>query len=151
MTTERPPIEDVAEDTIAGWSDDSLAEIIIDIGKEAEKLTRMAALARHELVQRMVERDATVLDTDHWKGKLTPGAPSHTYDDALMAEGLAKALTDEEMAKALVLPPPPPPRWDQRVLNEYAKRGGPTKKAIDAATVTTRGAPKLKLERKGDA
>lgn len=144
MATDSPPIEDV----IADMADDALAETIEDIGAEAQRLARMASLAQHELTQRMVERGATVLDTEHWEGKLTPGAPVHQYDDEKMEMGLRSVLTPEEYALIWVHPPPPLPRRDKRYLNELAKRGGAILAAIDAATTTTRGSPRLTLERK---
>jgi hypothetical protein len=145
MTTEtdRPSIEDV----IADMNDDALAETAQDIREEGQRLLRMAGLAEHELVQRMKGRGATVLDTDHWEGALTPGAPSHQIDDERML-ALQELLSEEDWATVHTQPAPPAPRWDKRVLNELAKRGGDIRTTIEGATVSTRGEPRLKLKRK---
>lgn len=148
MTTDRPPIEHVIEDTVAGMSDDALAECIIDTGEEAERLTRMVGQARHALIKRMVDRNATVLDVEHWTGALTPGAPSNSFDDEKMETGLRSVLNPEELALTRFQPPAPPARWDKNYLNKLAKRGGAIREAIEDATTTMRGAPRLKLERK---
>lgn len=144
MTTDdRPPIEDVIKD----MGDDALAETALSMRVEGNRLVRMAGMAEHELRQRMIDREATVLDTEHWTGKLSPGAPSHEYDDAKM-EAVLPLLSEEEQAKVRVQPPAPPPRWDKRFLNELTKRGGIIRAAIENATTMTRGAPRLSLERK---
>lgn len=139
----RPPVEDVIKD----MGDDALAETAKDIREEGHRLLRMAGLAEHELTQRMVARNATLLDTDHWTGKLSPGAPSHDYDDEKLAQ-LMPLLSEDDQARVRVQPDAPPPRWDKRVLNELAKRGGDIRAAIEDATTTTRGEPRLSLERK---
>lgn len=145
MTTEtgRPPMEDIIQD----MGDDALAETAQDIRAEGQRLLRLAGMAEHELVRRMVDRSATVLDTDHWGGKLTPGPPRHDYDDDRMMR-LQPLLTDKEWAEARVQPDPPPPRWDKRILNELAKRGGSIRAVIEDATTTMRGEPRLELKRK---
>lgn len=144
MTTERPPIEHVIEDTVAGMSDDALAECIEDTGIEAKRLTRMVALAQHELIQRMVANDATALDTESWTGELAEGTPIHSYDDVKMMP-LAELLSPDEWELTTVQPAP---KWSQRYLRDLRKRGGRIKEVIEGATVTTRGAPRLRLERK---
>ena len=145
MTTEtgRPPLEDIIKD----MNDDALAETAEDMAVEGGRLLRMAGLARHELRRRMIDGKATVLDTEHWGGKLTPGAPYHDYDDERMMR-LKPLLTDKEWAAARVQPEAPPPRWDKRALNELAKRGGSIRAVIEDATTSSRGEPKLELKRK---
>ncbi|KKN13098.1 hypothetical protein LCGC14_1009880 [marine sediment metagenome] len=141
MTTEeRPPVEDV----IADMGDDALAETAQEIRAEGRRLLRMADLAEFELVNRMVTKGATKLDTEHWVGTLSPGAPFHTIDDDLMMR-LDGLLSDEDWGRARVHPPA---LWDKRVLNELAKLGGDVKAVIEGATVSERGRPKLKLSRK---
>ena len=145
MTTEtgRPPLEDIIKD----MNDDALAETAQDMKVEGERLLRLAGMAAHALRQRMIERNATVLDTDHWGGKLTPGAPYHDYDDERMLR-LKPLLTDKEWGEVYVQPPTPLPRWDKRALNELAKRGGSIRAVIEDATTTSRGESKLQLKRK---
>jgi len=145
MTTEqaRPPMEDV----IADMNDDALAETAQDIQEEGQRLLRMAGMAEHELIQRMTSRNATVLDTEHWGGNLTPGSSHHDYDDERMMR-LQPLLSEEEWAAVYVHPAPPPPRWDKRGLNELAKRGGSIRTVIEDATMSTRGLPSLALKRK---
>ena len=128
-------------------NDDALAETAQDMKVEGERLLRLAGMAQHELRRRMVDRGATVLDTDHWGGKLNPGAPYHDYDDVRMMR-IRPLLTDKEWASVRVQAPAPPPRWDKRALNELAKRGGSIRAVIEDATTTTRGEPKLELKRK---
>ena len=145
MTTEtgRPPQEDIIKD----MGNDALAETAQDMKVEGERLLRLAGMALHELRRRMIDGNATVLDTDHWGGKLTPGAPYHDYDDERMMR-LKPLLTDKEWTAVRPQPPTPPPRWDKRALNELAKRGGSIRAVIEDATTTTRGEPKLELKRK---
>ena len=143
MSDARPAIEDV----IADMNDDALAETIVDISVEGKRLLRMADLAEHELIKRLVERGATVLDTDHWDGRLSPGLPNHDIDtDKLLA--LEALVSADIWAQVRVQPPAPPPRWDKRALNELAKRGGEIRATIEAATTTERGRPRLELKRK---
>ena len=142
-TTERPPVEDVIKD----MGDDALAETAQDIRAEGKRLLHMADLAEFELVNRMQARGATKLDTEHWTGALTPGLPVHTIKDEEMSQ-LRELVSEEDWKRALVHPPAPAPHWDKRVLNELAKLGGEVKAVIDGATISERGRPKLKLERK---
>lgn len=145
MTTEtgRPPVEDVIRD----MGDDALAETAEEMRIEGNRLLRMAGLAAHELRQRMIDRKATVLDTEHWGGKLTPGIMRHEYDDDRMRR-LHPLLTEAEWGAVLVWPPTPAPRWDKRYLNELSKRGGSIRAVIEDATTSTRGDPGLELKRK---
>lgn len=145
MTTEtgRPPMEDIIKD----MNDDALAETAQDLKVEGERQLRLAGMALHELRRRMVDGNATVLDTEHWGGKLTPGAPRHDCDDERMMR-LKPLLTDTEWATVRVQPEPPAPRWDKRGLNELKKRGGSIRAVIEDATTTTRDEPKLELTRK---
>ena len=144
MTTDtRPPLEDV----IADMGDDALAETAQEMRVEGQRLLRMAGMAEHRLIQRMTERGATVLDTEHWGGKLTPGAQRHDYDNKRMGR-LQTLLADQEWDAVRIFPIP---RWDKRALNELAKRGGSIKTVIKDATITTRGEPKLELTRKENA
>ena len=138
-TVDRPPVEDVIKD----MGDDALAETAQEIREEGKRLLRMAELAEFELVNRMVDKGATKLDTEHWAGTLSPGIPSHVIDDEMMAR-LDGLLSDEDWERARVQSW----RWDKRVLNELAKLGGDVKIVIEGATTSERGRPKLKLERK---
>ena len=145
MTTEtgRPPLEDVIKD----MNDDALAETAQDLKVEGERQLRLAGMALHELRRRMIDGNATILDTEHWGGKLIPGAPYHDYDDERLMR-LKPLLTDKEWAAVRTQPAPPPARWDKRGLNELAKRGGSIRAVIEEATTSTRGEPKLELTRK---
>ena len=142
MTTEtyRPSIEDVIKD----MGDDALAETAKEMRVEGKRLLDMADHAEFTLVNRMVAREATKLDTEHWAGTLSPGILSHDIDTALMMR-LDGLLSDEDWKRARVHPPA---RWDKRVLNELAKLGGEVKDVIEGATISERGRPKLKLDRK---
>ena len=84
MTTEtdRPPVEDVIKD----MGDDALAETALEIRAEGKRLLDLADHAEFELVNRMVAREATKLDTEHWTGALTPGLPTYVLNDEKMME-----------------------------------------------------------------
>ncbi len=145
MTTEtdRPPVEDVIKD----MGDDALAETALEIRAEGKRLLDLADHAEFELVNRMVAREATKLDTEHWTGALTPGLPTYVLNDEKMME-LRDLVSEEDWGRARVQPPAPAPRWDKRVLNELGKLGGEVKAVIEGATISERGRPKLQLERK---
>ncbi len=148
MTTEtdRPSIEDVIKD----MGDDALAETAMDMLAEGKRLLDMAYHAEFTLVSRMKARGATKLDTEHWKGALTPGGWSHIIDDGKMM-GLRDLVSTEDWGRVRVQPPAPAPHWDKRVVNELAKLGGGVAAVIEDATISERGRPKLKLERKEEA
>ena len=139
-TTGRPPVEDVIKD----MGDDALAETAQEIRAEGRRLLRMADLAEFELVNRMLAKDATKLDTENWAGTLPPGVPTYVIDDELMMR-LDGLLSDEDWGRVRVQSW----AWDKRVLNELAKLGGDVKAVIEGATTSERARPKLKLERKG--
>ena len=137
------------EDTVAGMSDDALAEMWHDLSEEAERLGRLAWGAHHELYRRLVDRGATALETDHWSGKVKPGAISHTIDDPQrLRRRLGKVLLEDEIRQIFVQPPAPPVRVDQRQLNEVHKRGGEVAGIIDEERTSVRGEGHLVLERK---
>ncbi len=148
MTTEtdRPSIDDVIKD----MGDDALAETAKDMRVEGKRLLDMAYHAEFTLVDRMKARGATKLDTEHWTGALTPGLPVHIIKDEDMAH-LRDLVSTEDWGRVRVQPPAPAPHWDKRVINELAKLGGEVKAVIEGATISERGRPKLKLERKEEA
>ena len=141
--TERPSIEDVIKDL----NDDALAEMAKEMRAEGKRLLDMADHAEFTLVNRMVAREATKLDTEHWTGALTPGLPTYAIDDGKMMD-LQDLVPAEVWERVRVYPPAPAPHWDKRVINELAKLGGEVKAVIEGATISERGRPKLKLERK---
>ena len=145
MTTEtdRPPVEDVIKD----MGDDALAETALEIRAEGKRLLDLADHAEFELVNRMKARGATKLDTEHWTGALTPGLPAYVLNDEKMMK-LRNLVPEEDWRRVRVQPPAPAPNWDKRVLNALAKRGGEVKTLIENATISERGRPKLKLNRK---
>lgn len=141
--TDRPSIEDVIKD----MGDDALAETAKEMRAEGKRLLDMADHAEFTLVNRMQARGATKLDTEHWTGALTPGLPVHTIDDEKMGR-LYVHVSVKDWRRVRVHPPAPSPHWDKRVLNELAKLGGGIAAVIEDATISERGRPKLKLERK---
>ncbi len=141
--TERPSAQDVIDD----MNDDALAETAKEMRAEGKRLLDMAGLADFTLVERMQARGATKLDTEHWTGALTPGLPTHAINDGKMSM-LAALVSAQDWERVRVFPPAPPPHWDKRALNELAKLGGEVKAVIEGATISERGRPKLKLERK---
>ncbi len=145
MTTEtgRPSVEDVIKD----MGDDALAETAKEMRAEGKRLLDMAGLADFTLVERMQARGATKLDTEHWTGALTPGLPVHIINDEAMVQ-LRELVSRTDWERARIQPPEPAPHWDKRVLNELGKLGGEVKAVIEGATISERGRPKLKLERK---
>ena len=142
MTT-RPAAEDVIRD----MHDDALAEIAEEMKIEGRKLLRMAGQAEHELIKRMVQRGATVLDTDNWKGKLSSGPQRHDYDAQKM-QHLQSLISEREWDSIRIFLAP---RWDKRALNDLAKLGGDIRAVIEGATMSTRGEEKLELKRKEEA
>lgn len=145
MTTEtRPPVEDVIKD----MGDDALAETAKEMRAESERLGKMAGLAQFELERRMIDRDATKLNTDHWTGVLRPGKIQHTVDTPRLIARLTGLLTDVEWKAVLPKKPPPTPVFNHAALNELYKRGGAIKEAIDEARESDRGRPGLELKRK---
>src|SRR3990167_1834124 len=88
LMADRPRVEDVIRD----MSDDALAETAIEMKAEGYRLMRMADLALHELGNRMEDRGASKLDTEHWNGTLRPGPLSHHVDPEKM-EKLRQHLT----------------------------------------------------------
>lgn len=146
MTSESHKEEAV---NIEEFSDDTLAEMSDGYAREADRLFRLARGAHAELTARMVERDATKLDTEHWTGTMKPGAISHTVEDLpLFRKRLATLLGKEQIEAAFVQPPTPPLRVDHRFINDYHKQGGVIASVIDDFRKSVRGDSRLVLERK---
>jgi len=147
MSSETQRREDVKQ--VAEYSDDALAELADEFAKEAERLGRWARGAHQELLARMLEREATKLDTEHWTGTVKPGPIHHTVDDIdRFMMRLCYHLTGPELDTAFVSPPPPSLRVDHRGLNELHKRGGEVAAIIDEERRSVRGESVLTLERK---
>ena len=137
------------EDVLAEYSDDTLATMAEDFAKEAERLGRLARGAHQELLVRMLQREATKLDTEHWTGTVKPGPIHHTVDDLpRFRYRLQDVVSDDEIEAAFVQPPPPPMRVDMRQVNELYKRGGEIAAIVDEERRSVRGESVLKLERK---
>ena len=144
------PNADQGQPTTADeFDDDTLAELWHEWTREAERLGKLARGAFLELQVRMRERNATKLDTPHWRGTMKPGAIHHTVDDAVrFRQRLAAFVGEDDLAAAFVQPPAPPMREDNRGLNELAKRGGLIAKIIDEERHSVRGEDILVLTRK---
>lgn len=142
------------EKMIADMSDDALAEMWHGFILEAERLGALARGAHQELERRMLDRGASTLETQHWRGKMKAGAKRHFFidDNPLpLRRRLAALLTEDEIRPAFVQPPTPPVppiRVDHRALNELRKRGGEVAAAIDEERRTVQDDPRLVLERK---
>ena len=137
------------EDVLAEYSDDTLATMADELAKEAERLGRLARGAHQELLARMLEREASILDTPNWKGKVKPGPIHHTVDDLpRFRYRLQDVVSDDEIEAAFVQPPAPPMRVDMRQINELYKRGGEIAAIVDEERRSVRGESILKLERK---
>jgi len=137
------------EDMLAEMSDDTLATMADEYAKEAERLGRFSRGAHAELQARMRERGATVLETEHWTGKMKPGAIRHTVDDTdRFRQRLVAHVSSKDIETAFVQPPAPPMRVDHRGLNELHKRGGLIAQIIDEERRSVRGEDVLVLERK---
>ena len=136
-------------DVLSEYTDDTLATMADDFAREAERLGRLAHGAHAELEQRMRDRGATHLETEHWSGVMKPGAINHTVDDlGRLRQRLLPFITSDELAAAIVQPPAPPVRADHRVLNELCKRGDPIATIIGEERRSTRGDSRLVLKRK---
>ena len=146
MTSVSQDKQDVKQ--VAEYSDDTLATMAEDFAKEAERLGRLARGAHAELLARMLEREATKLDTEHWTGTVKPGPIHHTVDDILrFKHRLVLQIGNAGMAP-FVQPPAPPMRIDMREVNELYKRGGEVAAIIDEERASVRGESVLTLERK---
>ena len=143
---------EVKTDTLAEYDDDTLAEMADALGREADRLFRLARGAHEELRARLIERGATKLDTDHWEGTLKPGSINHTIDDLCrFKERLGPWVGHDELDAAFVQPPAPSIRADHRILNDLHKLGGQVAAIIDEERRSVRGEPSLLLTRKMEA
>ena len=142
------------ESTLDEYTDDALAEIAESMRAEGRRLTQMADGARFELERRLIERGATLLETEHWHGKLASVGYEHTIEDParLRKELLRTAgVGFEEVDRAFPLPPPPVRGLDHRVLNELLKRGGQVAALINQYRRSAPKRPRLELRRKEEA
>ena len=142
------------ESTLDEYTDDALAEIAESMRAEGRRLTQMADGARFELERRLIERGATVLETEHWRGKLASVGYEHTIEDpARLREELLRTpgVAFEEVDRAFPLPPPPVRGLDHRVLNELHKRGGQVATLIDEYRRSAPKRPRLELKRREEA
>ena len=148
-----PPPEPDAP-TLDEYSDDALAEIAESMRAEGRRLTQMADGARFELERRLIDRGATIMETDHWHGKLASSGYEHTIEDPVrLREELLRApgVGFDEVDRAFPLPPPPQRGLDHRVLNELHKRGGDVARLIDEYRRSAPKRPRLELSRKEDS
>ena len=146
--------QEAQEPALDEYSDDALAEIAESMKAEVRRLTQMADGAKFELERRLIERGATVLETDHWHGKLASVGYEHTVEDpARLREELLRdsGVDFEEVDRALPLPPPPVRGLDHRVLNELLKRGGQVAALINQYRRSAPKRPRLELTRKEEA
>jgi len=142
------------ESTLDEYTDDALAEIAESMRAEGRRLTQMADGARFELERRLLDRSATLLETDHWHGKLASVGYEHTVEDpARLREELLRTpgVAFEEVDRAFPLPPPPVRGLDHRVLNELLKRGGQVAALINQYRRSAPKRPRLELRRKEEA
>ena len=131
------------------YTDDSLAEIAEAVKAEGRRLTQMADGARFELERRLIERGATVLDTEHWAGKLASSGYEHIVDDPVqLLMELRRHIAADEADRAFPMPPPPQRGIDHRVLNDLHKRGGRIAAVIDEYRRSAPKRPRLELTRK---
>lgn len=133
-------------DFLRDLNDDALAELVEVWDQESKNLRKGSQLARDELTERMKERNATHIDTEHWAGQVRPGPFDHVVDDEAM-EALAKLVPPGVWHSCTMLKPAVTV-WDHRKLNELWKLGGEVAETIDAARVSTRQRGKLELTRK---
>ena len=145
----REEIERMPTDSGDGYTDDALAEIAESMKAEGRRLLQMADGARFELEQRLIDRGATVLESEHWTGKLASVGYEHTIDDpAGLRENLLRHLAPKAVDRAFPLPPPPERGIDHRELNELRKHGGVIAGLIDEYRRSAPKRPQLKLTRK---
>lgn len=135
--------------TLAEYGEDALAEIAEDMEAEGHKMIAMAFTARQELLRRLTERKATVLNTEHWAGQLRPGTLSHTVDDPQRLYARLQDYVDDKILKA-VISTRTVKQVEQRQLNNLLKLGGDVARIIAEEQATIRGDPKLELKRKKD-
>ena len=141
--------EESLEETLAEISDDALAEIVHEYAEQAKRLSRLAHGAHAELQARMRERGGTVLETEHWSGKMKPGRiEHHVYNTDRFRQRLVPHVGTKDILAAFIEPPAPALRCDHRFLNDLRKRGGLVAQIIDEERQSVRGEDMLVLERK---
>lgn len=127
--------------------DDALGLIALTLPDSAKNMMALAGKAEMLLRQRLEERNAIKLDTEHVSGTLAGAGYTHTIEDP---EGLYRALCNladyEEMNRWYAAPPKPPKRWDQRGLSELLKRGGAIRETILWYRVSVPNPPRLVLK-----
>lgn len=143
-TTEHSP---TAAEVMEDLNDDALAEMIQSMREEGKRLLRTAGQAEFTLVGRMEKNDATVLDTDHWSGKLRPGPWTHTVADpiTLRSRLIDVANVPSKQVHGAISTVP---KVDQRVLNDIVKRGGQAAALIASHRTSVQARPSLDLTRK---
>ena len=131
------------------YNDDALAEMAVGFADEADGLFRKARAAKAELHRRLVDRDAKVLDTPNWKGKMQPGKITHVIENPdRLRQRLVPHVDTQDLIPAFVEPKAPPLRCDHRFLNDHHKRGGLIAQIIDEERASIRADDVLVLERK---
>ena len=143
----------ISIEDLDAMDDDALGLIALTLPDSAKKLLALTGKAEMLIRQRMEERGATKLDTEHVSGTLASSGYTHTIDDP---QALADALWDAPGVDHLALDdmyraPEPVKRWDQRGLNELLKRGGAIREAIERYRTSTPNPPKLELKAKKGA
>lgn len=130
--------------------DDALAALAVSMPEEARKLNAVAGKAALLIRQRMVERGATKLDTEHFAGRLATTGYSYEIEDghALWSALMDAGMNALEIEAARPTQPMPAPRWDMRALNELAKRGGAIREAIERYRVSTPNEARLEIKEK---
>lgn len=134
------------DEKLADFTEDTLAELAKSLAENGKRQLKMASQAYFELTRRLQARGATVLDTEHWDGKLRAGALIHTVHNAQHLREQLSAYVDAKILDAIFVP-----RLavrDQRLLTDLAKRGGAIAEIIADERETVRGEPKLELTRK---
>lgn len=136
-------------DQIAEYDDDTLASMWEKWEREGKRLTKLARGAFLELQERMRKRDATIFNTEHWSGQMSPGLLTHTIDDLeRFRDRLAPHVSEDDLRAAFVQEPLPPVHADHRKINDLRKRGGLILGIIEEECRSTRGEDKLVLKRK---
>jgi hypothetical protein len=129
------------------FDDDALAELADSLKTEGRRMLDSAGMAEFVLLKRLQERGASVLDTEHWAGKVEPGTWVIIDEDALKD---ILSLVPVELRVKCYYTPAPRPRWDHRALNEALKLGGEVAEAINTSRQRADSGT-LKLERKKEA
>ncbi|HAH85767.1 MAG TPA: hypothetical protein DCL60_00175 [Armatimonadetes bacterium] len=113
--------------------------------RQMKLLSAELVQAEAMLLQRMKEREATLLDAGRYTVKLIPNI-RYTYNMEAISR-LREMVPQDEYSKAVTMEP----KISKLGLNRLSKLGGEIKKIIDGAVKCVEGTPRLAIEERDSA